>query len=95
MRKNRPVGMDERMADVDFVLKKVREEIERAFLGHRPYNSAHEAWAVIREEVDELWDEVKANNGYTPNAFTEAEQVAATAVRYIVDLAHRLELDHG
>lgn len=79
------------MADVDFVLSKVREEIERAYAKHRAYASAHEAWAVIREEVDELWDEVKADNGYTLPAFREAEQVAVTAIRYIVDLAEKIE----
>lgn len=88
----RPVGHTDKMADVDLVLAKVREEVERALLTHKPLNSAHEAWAVIREEVDELWDEVKGDNGYTLAAFTEAEQVAAMAVRYIVDLADRVEL---
>ena len=90
--RTRPVDLDERMADVDFVLSKVRAEIERAMRKHRRYASAHEAWAVIREEVDELWDEVKADNGYAADAFKEAEQVAATAVRYIVDLADRMEV---
>lgn len=73
-------GLDQRMADVDFVLAKVRVEIQRAMRKHRPYASA-----------DELWDEVKADDGYTANAFKEAEQIAATAVRYIVDLADRSE----
>ena len=27
-----------------------------------PFNSAHEGWAVLYEEVDEIWDEVRADN---------------------------------
>lgn len=91
MSEKRPVGFTDMMADVDFVLGLVREEIERAMLKHRAYASAHEAWAVIREEVDELWDEVKADNGYTMGAFKEAEQIAATAVRYIVHLHSKVQ----
>lgn len=88
---NSAVDITNIMADVDFVLGKVRDEIVRAMAKHRPYASAHEAWAVIREEVDELWDEVKADRGYTVDAFIEAEQIAATAVRYIVHLHHRVK----
>lgn len=77
------------MASVDIVLMKVREEIFRAVQKHRGYVSAHEGWAVIREEVDELWVEVKADRGYSDAAFREAEQIACTAVRYIVHLQAR------
>lgn len=81
----------QKMADADVILSHVRDEIERAIRKHRSYGSAHEAWAVMREEVDELWDEVKADAGYTRAAFAEAHQVAAVAVRYVLDLHERLE----
>lgn len=51
------------------------------------FNSPHEAKAVIEEELDELWVEVKANRGRTPEAMAEAVQVAAMALRYLVDLS--------
>jgi hypothetical protein len=75
-----------RMATVDAVLAEVRKEIERAVRKHGPMNSPHEAYAVIQEEVDELWDEVKANRGRELSALEEAVQVAAMGVRYVCDL---------
>lgn len=69
---------------VDEVLGLVRAEILRATELHRPMSSAHEGWAVIREEVDELWDEVKAND--PQRAAEEAVQVAAMGARFLLDL---------
>ncbi len=54
-----------------------------------PFNSAHEGFAVLKEEVDELWDEVKKNPGKNPDRKSlmraEAVQVAAMALRFITD----------
>lgn len=51
-------------------------------------NSAHEAYAVLAEEVDELWDEVKGKTGKrsVEDLRKEAVQVAAMALRFIVDV---------
>lgn len=68
------------------ILAEVERELRRAIRKHEPMNSPHEGWAVIREEVDELWDEVKADNGRELSAFEEAIQVAATSIRYVHDL---------
>ncbi len=75
-----------RMAAVDGVLAEVRAEIIKAVRKHRPMNSPHEGYAVIKEELDELWDEVKANRGRELSALEEAVQVAAMGVRYVADL---------
>jgi hypothetical protein len=68
----------------------VRAELERAQAGHHAFNSGHEGYAVIREELDELWDAIKAEKQYLlyQNTATgyEAVQVAAMAVRFLVDL---------
>lgn len=48
------------------------------------FKSAHEGAAVIREEFDEFWDEVKANNRI--NQRNEVTQLAAMAIRYLVDI---------
>lgn len=69
------------------VLDDVWSELERAYAKHKPMNSAHEAYAVILEEVDELWDDVKADRGYLANyGHKEALQIAAMACRYLIDL---------
>jgi hypothetical protein len=69
------------------VLEDVRAELERALRTFAPLNSPHEGWAVIREELEpELWDHVVHNTGRSPEARHEAIQVAAMAVRYVLDL---------
>lgn len=59
-------------------------EVTRALDKHPPFNSAHEGHSVIREELDELWDHVRADTGYTEDAYKEAMQVAAMGVRYML-----------
>lgn len=61
----------------------VLAELARATAKFGPFHSAHEGWAVLREEVDELWWEVKANDRDRQRA--EAVQVAAMALRFLRD----------
>lgn len=76
----------EAIAAIDEALADVRAEVIKAAGKFDGFNSAHEGYAVLKEEVDELWDEVKANRGYAESGMKEAVQVAAMAVRYITDL---------
>ena len=70
------------------LLDEVYQEVSRANELYHHYHSCHEGWAVIREELDELWDEIKASKGIrcTDDMRKEAIQVAATAIRFIEDL---------
>lgn len=63
-------------------------ELDGARARFAPFNSAHEAWAVLFEEVDKLWDEVKIKQGSRDVAKMrkEAVQAAAMALRFIVDI---------
>ena len=67
--------------------EELSDELSRACAKFGPMAGPHEGWAVIREEVDELWDDVKANRGRGPEARKEALQIAAMALRYIVDVS--------
>ncbi len=49
-------------------------------------NSAHEAYAVILEELDELWDEIKRKPRNSDRLEAEALQVAATAFRFLLEI---------
>lgn len=70
---------------LDDALAAVRAEVIRATQKHpRSFNSTHEGWAVIWEELDEMWDEVRANN--LEASKHESVQVAAMGVRYLMDL---------
>jgi hypothetical protein len=78
--------MSQTTTNLELVLAKVRAEVLRAAAKHPPMNSPHEGHSVIREELDELWDHVKADTGHSNQALREAIQVACTAVRYACDL---------
>ena len=79
--------MDQTKIDyLDCVLSELRAEVLRAMAKHKPMNSPHEGYAVIQEEVDELWDRVKTDTGRDYDARVEALQIAAMGLRYIVDL---------
>jgi hypothetical protein len=69
-------------------LSDVDEEIFRAFSQHHWNGSAHEGWAVIFEELDELWDEVRKRSSERDKSAMrrEAMQVAATAIRFMVEV---------
>lgn len=68
------------------VITEVQAEAARAAGIHRPMHSYHEGFAVLKEEVDELWDEIKLKNPSREAIRKEALQVAAMAVRFVNDL---------
>lgn len=72
------------------VLSEVEAELLRAQL-FPAYNSSHEGHAVILEELDELWDEIKDNKraGTMDRQRAEALQVASTAVRFVIDICDK------
>lgn len=63
-------------------------EFCRARDKHAPMNSLHEAYAVIEEERDELWDEVKRRKDSRDFArvYIETVQIAAMCMRLVHDL---------
>ncbi len=67
----------------------VAAELRRAARKFGPFASGHEGYAVIREELDELWDDVRADR--LGSAVKEAQQVAAMAVRFMLDLGRRAD----
>lgn len=79
--------MPDQQNETALLLGLVDDELRRAMTRFAPFNSPHEGWAVIREELDELWEHVKANTGKGPEARTEAIQIAAMALRYALDCA--------
>lgn len=71
---------------IEEVLGMVREQLVKAMAKHRRMHSAHEGYAVILEELEELWEHVKADTGTGPEARKEALQIAAMGIRYVLDL---------
>lgn len=66
----------------------IRAELNSANDKFDPFNSAHEGWAVLKEEVDELWVEVKKKQSMrSPELMrSEAVQIAAMAIRFALDI---------
>ena len=58
---------------------KVEEEIARAIAKYGDFNSPHESFGVLAEEVAELQDEIRAH--CWGKARKEAIQIAAIAIR--------------
>jgi len=62
-------------------------ELRDAQEAFAPFHSAHEGWAVIHEEEQELWDEVRLKTGTPEGRRMEAVQVAAMALRFLIDIS--------
>ena len=72
----------------DAAFQYVRAELEAAMVKYpEPFHSAHEGFAFMDEERDELWEEVKVKQGHrnTPKMQKEAIQVAAMAIRFLIE----------
>lgn len=89
---DRSVIENELIARIDVAVAAIRAEAIRAARKFKPFNSAHEGFAVLKEEVDELWDEVKGNDPM--RASEEAVQVGAMAVRFLTDLPIQTNTPH-
>lgn len=80
--------MIKRMNRLDLIFKRIKEEYLSASLKFPAFASAHEGYAVILEELDELWENVKLNQKNISRKklmIDEAIQVAAMAIRFIID----------
>ena len=76
---------------IDEVLAIIRAEFVKATRKFGAFHNGHEGFAVIREEVDELWDDVKANK--PDNALRESIQVAAMGMRFFYDLVRSQDIE--
>jgi len=64
----------------------IDEAIRAKSFYNRDFASNHEAYGVILEELDELWDEIKKKNPDKEKMRTEATQTAAMLLRFINEL---------
>jgi len=79
-------------------IEEVYREVMRAkSMFPTDFHNQHEGYAVILEELDELWQEVKKNQRdydlYEQRK--EAIQCAAMCIRFIAELTHGAEKPHS
>lgn len=70
---------------LDGILKEIKEEAFRAEQKYGKFRSRHEAYAVLLEESEELWETIR-NKQPPERTHEEAVQVAAAVVCFILDL---------
>lgn len=75
------------MTSLEDAVKQAVSELERATEQYGPFHSAHEGYAIIKEEFEELWEAVKMKPSLerVESLKEEATQVAAMAIRLIMD----------
>ena len=73
---------------LDELLKAIGTELSRATMMHHAMHGPHEGYAVILEEVDELWDLVRKypKRASVGDMREEAIQIAAMAARFVLDV---------
>jgi hypothetical protein len=69
---------------VEAIADDVVKELQRAMQKFPKFHSAHEGYAILKEEIEEAWDAIKKND--LDHARVEMIQVAAMAIRFIHDL---------
>ena len=72
------------------IVNEVWRELRTATMAWPKFNSAHEGYGVLLEEVDELWDHVKTNQKKRDLVAMKKEciQVAAMACRMAIEICN-------
>lgn len=83
-------GIEERPTQATIISQAtiIMEEYVRARQKFAPMRGPHEGYAVILEELDEMWDAIKSND--IPHARKECLQVAAMCLAFLLEVK-----DHG
>ena len=70
------------------IVSDVCEELQEAMKVNQLFTSPHHGYAIILEELDELWDEVKKKESKRDikNMRAEVVQVGAMAMKFIMSM---------
>lgn len=72
--------------NIQTAMRKILHEHNSAIARFKPLNSPHEGHAVIREEFDELWVEVKRREQDHAAMEKEAIQLGAMVIRFLTEV---------
>lgn len=79
---------------MEAIIKHVLDEVEKVQKEHSPYHSIHEGYAIMLEEFDKLWDEIKDKDPNYTRIYNEAKQVACTSLRFM-KLVEQIKKEKG
>lgn len=71
---------------IDKLLAEIKTELEKGIRLHGLNVSTHESYAILLEEMDELWDEIKKRFQDKTAIKEEAIQVSAMALKLIISM---------
>jgi len=80
--------------EINKFLEEFRTEYLFARDKHKGFSSFHEGYAVIKEEFDELWDEIRKQKHNEYAMAREAIQVGAMVLAYLVELLPTFDPHH-
>lgn len=72
--------------NIEQALSLIEKEARNAASSWPAFNSVHEGYAVLIEEVDELWEEIREKHRDLIKVRGEAIQVGAMVIRFLTDL---------
>lgn len=64
--------------------QEVLKELSRANKEFSLFNSKHEGISIIREEFEEMWDEIKEKNVSNVNVQAKCIQLGAMAIKFLI-----------
>ena len=67
----------------------IENEIDQSRRQHGVFSGSHEGYAVILEEVEELWEQVKRKERDFKKMEKECIQIAAMAIKFIEDVCEK------
>ena len=77
------------------IIESIEKELNSAYDKFSDFNSYHEGYAVIKEELDELWDEVKNKKSDKEKMYGELIQIISMSIRFIQDLIMKKGENNG
>jgi len=73
------------------IMMDIAYEVDTAINEFGEFASYHEGYAVLLEEVDELWEEIKTKDRSPALIYSEVRQVAAMALKLMSFTLDKLE----
>lgn len=82
--------IDYRITNIGKTIRQIIPDYNQAILKNPPFNSPHEGWAVLKQGVDQLWEEVKKNKNSRSieSMRKEATFIGATVMRFLIELCN-------